>query len=61
MKSVVTYINSGNVVFVDKHRQKEELENDIRQVINSEYDLDTPVLIRSLKDFEGLMQILPDD
>lgn len=61
LEAVVTYINSGNVVFADQGRTKEELGNLLRQGINQDYCLDTPVLVRSLDDFEDLMQILPAD
>ncbi|MDD3308219.1 MAG: DUF1697 domain-containing protein, partial [Acetobacterium sp.] len=61
LESVVTYINSGNVVFVDGHQIKDVLEKKLRQEIYREYDLDIPVLIRSLNDFESLMETLPED
>lgn len=61
LESVVTYINSGNVIFVDACRTKEELGKLLRQGINQDYSLDTPVLVRSLDDFEKLIQILPVD
>ena len=60
LESVVTYINSGNVVFVD-HQTKAVLEKKLRQEIYQEYNLDIPVLIRSLSDFESLMKTLPAD
>ncbi|MBC3900555.1 DUF1697 domain-containing protein [Acetobacterium malicum] len=61
LESVLTYINSGNVVFVDGHQTKDMLEKKLRQEIYREYDLDIPVLIRSLNDFESLMETLPTD
>ncbi|MDO9493276.1 DUF1697 domain-containing protein [Acetobacterium sp.] len=61
LESVVTYINSGNVVFVDSHQTKDVLEKKLRQEISLEYDLDIPVLIRSLNDFESLIETLPED
>ena len=60
LESVVTYINSGNVIFVD-HQTKDVLEKKLRQEIYREYNLDIPVLIRSLSDFESLMKTLPAD
>ena len=60
LESVVSYINSGNVVFVD-HQTKAVLEKKLRQEIYQEYNLDIPVLIRSLSDFESLMKTLPAD
>jgi uncharacterized protein (DUF1697 family) len=61
LESVVTYINSGNVVFIDKYRTKEELGILLRQGIKQTFNLDTPVVIRSLEDFEAMMEILPAD
>lgn len=61
LESVGTYINSGNVVFVDDDRTKGALEEQLRQGINQDYNLEIPVLVRSLADFEELIQILPED
>ena len=60
LESVATYINSGNVIFIDQCRTKAELEGLLRQAINHDYSLDTPVLVRSLDDLEDLIQILPE-
>lgn len=61
LESVVTYINTGNVVFVDDHQTKDVLEKKLRQEIYLAYNLDIPVLIRSLNDFESMMEALPAD
>lgn len=60
LESVVTYINSGNVVFVDG-QSKDVLEKNLRQEIFLEYNLDIPVLVRSLNEFESLIETLPTD
>lgn len=61
LESVATYINSGNVVFIEQYRTKEALESLLRQGINQDYNLNIPVLVRSLDDFENLIKILPED
>jgi uncharacterized protein (DUF1697 family) len=60
LQSVVTYINSGNVVFAEAKRSPQELEGIIRQAILEDFALDIPVLIHSLEDFERFMQVLPE-
>lgn len=60
MEQVVTYINSGNIVFVDHGRTHGELAALLEEVIYTTFHLRIRVLIRSLDDFEALMRELPE-
>ncbi|MDV4150893.1 DUF1697 domain-containing protein [Clostridium sp. AL.422] len=60
MKSVITYINSGNVVFVDMEHTKEEITKILEEAILSEFQLNIKVLLRSINDFENMMKNIPE-
>lgn len=59
MKAVVTYINSGNVIFIDMIHTKAEMAVLLEKVIFEEFQLDIKVIIRSMDDFDHMMKILP--
>lgn len=59
MESVITYINSGNVVFIDRERSKAEIALLLEQAILRDFNLTIKVLIRNIDDFESVMKILP--
>jgi uncharacterized protein (DUF1697 family) len=59
MESVTTYINSGNIVFIDRSHTKAALSTLIEKAIFEDFNLAIKVLIRSIDDFEPLMKILP--
>ncbi len=57
--NVSTYINSGNVIFQSKEDDARKLERKIEQVLSSEYQLDSKVVVRSLAEMEKLVKVLP--
>lgn len=59
MKSVSTYINSGNVIFIDNQRTKAEIAGILEEVILHYFQLEIKVLIRSIDDFKDMIKILP--
>lgn len=59
MESVITYINSGNVVFIDKTHTKAEISSLLEQAIFQDFNLEIKVLIRSKDDYESMMKALP--
>ena len=61
MESVITYINSGNVIFTDEIHSKEDLQILLQNAINEDYQLKIKVLIRSYHDYAEMMKFLPDD
>lgn len=59
MRSVVTYINSGNVIFADMQHTKVEITTLIEKAIFQDFQLEIKVLVRSINDFDHMMKILP--
>lgn len=60
MESVITYINSGNVVFIDMRHTKEEITALLEEAIFRDFQLNIKVLIRSIDDFEHMIKMLPE-
>lgn len=44
-KNVITYIQSGNIIFESDNRLKSELEYKIKKILSVEYNYDVPVII----------------
>ncbi|MFS0724899.1 DUF1697 domain-containing protein [Paenibacillus sp. 1P07SE] len=61
MEQVVTYINSGNIVFIDRQHGREELPPLLEEAIQAGFGLNIRVLIRSLDEFHALLRELPED
>ncbi len=61
MESVITYINSGNVIFFNRKYSKEDLQILLQNAIYEDFQLDIKVLIRSFNDYTDMMKFLPDD
>ena len=59
MKSVVTYINSGNIIFADEEHSKKKLSEMLEEVIHADFGLQIKVLIRSMDDYANVMDALP--
>ena len=56
---VSTYINSGNIIFQSKEADPRKLERKIEQMLSSDYQLDSKVVVRSLSEMEKLVKALP--
>lgn len=59
MTSVVTYINSGNIVFADGTHTKEQLTPILEQAIYSQFELQVKVLIYSSEEFQNINAAIP--
>ena len=57
--NVSTYINSGNIIFQSKESDPRKLEKKLEQMLSSDYQLDSKVVVRSLSEMEKLVQALP--
>lgn len=57
--NVSTYINSGNIIFQSKEDDPRKLERKIEQMLSSDYQLDSKVVLRSLSEMEKLVKALP--
>lgn len=60
MTDVVTYINSGNIIFINKDLNAVELSETLEAVILEEFGLNIKVLLRSIDDIENIIRFLPD-
>ena len=56
---VVTYINSGNIIFKSKEADPRKVESKIEKMLSKEYQLDSRVVLRSLPEMEKLVKSLP--
>ena len=56
---VITYINSGNIIFKSKEADARKLESKIEKMLSKEYQLDSRVVLRSLSEMEKLVKNLP--
>lgn len=56
---VVTYINSGNIIFKSKGADARKLETKIEKMLVKEYELGSRVVLRSLSEMENIVQNLP--
>lgn len=56
---VVTYINSGNIIFKSKEADARKLESKIEKMLAKEYQLDSRVVLRSLSEMEKIVEKLP--
>ncbi len=60
MKSVVTYLNTGNIVFVSHGLSKKEIIDILEEAILKDFELAIKVVVRSLEDYKMMMKSLPD-
>lgn len=58
---VVTYINSGNIIFKSEEADARKLETKIEKMLSKEYQLESRVVLRSLSEMEKLVQNLPEN
>lgn len=58
-KNVVTYINSGNIIFEAISEQQGSMEDKIENAIKRDFHLDLKVLIRDIKAMESIHEKLP--
>lgn len=61
MHKVITYINSGNIIFTDEVHSKGELGSLLEKAIQEDFGLSIRVLVLSLTDFDAIMKVLPQD
>lgn len=59
LENVVTYINSGNIIFTDNHHSIRELNHMLEQVIFDNFDLEIKVVIRNFEEIEKINAAIP--
>jgi len=60
MKNVVTYINSGNIVFTAIDHSKKDIAHILEEAILDTFGLHIKVLVLSLEDMKKVMSSLPE-
>ncbi|WP_172200848.1 DUF1697 domain-containing protein [Saccharibacillus qingshengii] len=60
MERVKTYINSGNIVFLNGKLPQAELAGVLEGAIEAEFGLKIRVLVRSLEEMEAIFAVLPE-
>lgn len=61
MYSVITYINSGNIVFAGNSHSKEQLAPILEQAIYSRFGLQIKVLVYAEKEFRQIAEAIPEN
>lgn len=61
MKNVLTYINSGNIIFSNDDLSIEEIASRLEKVILKDFKLSIKVLVRSIVDLEFIISKLPSN
>lgn len=57
---VITYINSGNIIFSCETEDRSIILNDIRKMIKDRFNLDIPVLVITIQELEKVLSNAPD-
>lgn len=60
MTSVKTYINSGNIVFADAGRSKQEIMAVLEEAIFAHFGLRIKVLVYSMDEYTRIAEAVPD-
>lgn len=60
MKNVVTYINSGNIIFSTTGRSKNDIAQILEKAIVDTFDLQIKVLVLHLEDIQKIISVLPE-
>lgn len=60
MNDVVTYINTGNIIFSNSGLSKNELSRILEEAIHTDFELQIKVIVRSIEDVRGIIQAIPD-
>ncbi|CAM3916592.1 DUF1697 domain-containing protein [Aeromicrobium ponti] len=59
MNDVVTYINTGNIIFSYKGISKTELSSVLEEAIHNDFELQIKVVVRSVDDIRGIIKAIP--
>ena len=59
-KKILTYLNSGNIIFESDIENKDRLKNDIEFMIKSKFNLNIPIFIITLQELDELLDNHPE-
>lgn len=60
LQNVVTYINTGNIIFNEDKRTAQQLSAELEQAIAEDFGLSIKVMVRNLEEIETIMASLPE-
>ncbi|MDQ6423528.1 DUF1697 domain-containing protein [Paenibacillus sp. LHD-117] len=60
LRNVVTYINTGNIIFTDDVRSAQELSGMLEEAIAADFGLSIKVMVRTLDEIATVMASLPE-
>ncbi|MGN8646270.1 DUF1697 domain-containing protein [Gracilibacillus sp. HCP3S3_G5_1] len=60
MQSVITYINTGNIIFSNNGLSKDDLSRLLEEAIHNDFGLQINVVIRSIDDIRELIRAIPE-
>lgn len=60
MNDVVTYINTGNIIFSSKGKSQTELSRILEDAIHDDFGLQIKVVVRSVNDVRAIINAIPD-
>ncbi|MBE7682332.1 MULTISPECIES: DUF1697 domain-containing protein [Paenibacillus] len=64
MQDVVTYINTGNIIFADHQERIQanaEISKILEQAITAEFGLEIRVVVRNMNEMQTVLQALPEE
>ena len=56
---VLTYINSGNIIFKSREGDARKLERKLEQMLTKEYQLESKVVLRNIPEMQKIVESLP--
>ena len=59
-ENVVTYLNSGNVIFTSNRKDKDSIRNQIQLIIKNKFNLEIPIYIMTSQELEELLNHHPE-
>lgn len=59
-QNVVTYLNSGNVIFESDNDSKKDIMTNISNIIKNEFNLEIPVFVMTSSELEDVLNHNPD-
>ena len=59
-KEIITYLNSGNIIFNSNITDKDTIKNNIQLMIKSKFSLDIPIFIITSQELEELLNNNPN-
>jgi uncharacterized protein (DUF1697 family) len=60
MNDVLTYINTGNIIFSNSDHPKTKLSTILEEAIHNDFGIQIKVLVRSIDDIKGIIHAIPD-